>query len=90
MTELEPITPREALEMYLQDVSGDLSPNTINAKEYQLGFFVRWSMGADTDELRIENLNNIKRLDFTCFKKLANEDIDVTEGSFPLVEKSDR
>ncbi|PSP55488.1 integrase [Halobacteriales archaeon QS_1_67_19] len=87
MPELEPITPREALEMYLQDVSGDLSPNSIKAKQYQLGFFVRWcenstkqnSLRSESSEgqtePRIENLNNIKGRDFTRFKNWRKEDI---------------
>ncbi len=61
--------------MYLEDVSGELSPNTINAKEYQLGFFVRWCDGADADEPRIENLNDIRGRDFTRFKNWRKEDI---------------
>lgn len=65
MSELEPITPREAYEMYLEDIDGDLSPNSVNAKQYQLGFFIDWCEGQDTDEQRIENLNNITGIDAT-------------------------
>ena len=49
MTELEPITSDDALEMYLEDVSGEFLPNTINAKDYQLGFFVSQSGGNEID-----------------------------------------
>lgn len=38
MTAIEPLAPRDTLEMYVQDVDGALSPPTIDAKEYQLYF----------------------------------------------------
>ncbi|MFB6102334.1 MAG: hypothetical protein ABEJ73_07170 [Haloplanus sp.] len=76
MNELEPITPRDALEMYLQDVDGDLSPQSIQAKEYQLGFFVRWCEGDDADEPRIDNLNNVSGRDFTRFKNWRSDRIN--------------
>lgn len=75
MSELEPITPSEALAMYLEDIDGELSPNSISAKRYQLGFFIRWCDGKGTDESRIENLNEITGRDFTRFKNWRGEDI---------------
>ncbi|AQL41220.1 hypothetical protein BV210_00170 [Halorientalis sp. IM1011] len=89
MTELQPIEPREALEMYCQDIDGDLSPNSLEQKRYQLGFFVDWCEGKDRTsagrsgdeppsetEPRIENLNNITGRDFTRFKNWRGEDIN--------------
>jgi integrase len=75
MTDLEPISPRDALDMYLQDVDGELSPNSVQQKEYQLGFFVRWCEGTDADGPRIENLNNLSGRDLTRFKNWRGENI---------------
>lgn len=75
--DLEPITPREALELYLQDIDGDLSPNSIQAKGYQLGFFVDWCEGVDNDgDPRITDLNEISGRDFTHFKNWRGENIN--------------
>jgi site-specific recombinase XerC len=76
MTKLEPITPREALELYCEDIDGELSPNAVRAKQYQLGMFVDWCEGADTDETRVENLNEITGRDFTRFKNWRSEGIN--------------
>lgn len=76
MTELEPITPHQALEMYLQEIDGELSPNTIYARESQLGFFTRWCDGADTDTPRVENLNNLTGRDLTRFKNWRSTGIN--------------
>ncbi|MEE6210377.1 tyrosine-type recombinase/integrase [Salarchaeum sp. III] len=75
MTELEPITPREALELYIEDIDGDLSPNSVRAKRYQLSKFAEWCEGEDTDKPRVENLNEITGRDFTRFKNWRGEDI---------------
>jgi site-specific recombinase XerC len=76
MTELEPITPEEALELYCEDIDGELSPNSVRAKRYQLGKFVDWCEGADTDEPRVRDLNEITGRDFTRFKNWRSEDIN--------------
>lgn len=74
--QLEPITPRDALDLYLEDITGDLSPNSVRAKRYQLGFFASWCEGADNDgEPRVENLNDITGRDFTRFKHWRGENI---------------
>jgi hypothetical protein len=64
MNELEPITPHDALEMYCEDIDGELSPNSVRDKRYQLSKFVDWCEGADTNEPRVENLNDITGQDF--------------------------
>ncbi|WP_229109451.1 tyrosine-type recombinase/integrase [Halapricum desulfuricans] len=77
MSTLDPITPREALEMYCNDIDGELSPNSVQAKRYQLGFFVDWCEGADNDETaRVENLNEITGRDFTRFKNWRSDGIN--------------
>jgi hypothetical protein len=57
---LEPIGPRDAYELYLADCEGELSPNTVQAKRYCLGLFVRWCEGEDNGgEPRVMNLNRL-------------------------------
>jgi len=75
-TKLKPIGPSEALELYLEDCSGSLSPNTIQQKRYQLGHFVEWCAGADNgDESRVENLNELSGRDLTRFKNWRSDGI---------------
>jgi len=76
MNELEPITPQEALELHIEDIDGELSPNSVRAKKYQLSKFVNWCQGEDTDEPRVENLNEITGRDFTRFKNWRSEGIN--------------
>jgi len=76
MNELEPITPQEALELYIKDIDGDLSPNSVRAKKYQLSKFIDWCQGADTNKPRVENLNKIMGRDFTRFKNWRSEGIN--------------
>jgi site-specific recombinase XerC len=75
---LEPIGPRTALELYLDSVDGELSPNSVRAKRYQLGKFVDWCEAEDGDSEgpRVENLNDITGRDFTRFKNWRGEDIN--------------
>lgn len=76
MNELEPITPQEALELYIEDIDGDLSPNSVRAKKYQLSKFVNWCQGKDTGKPRVKNLNEITGRDFTRFKNWRSEGIN--------------
>jgi integrase len=63
--------------MYCNDIDGDLSPNSVQAKRYQLGFFVDWCEGADNDDRpRVEDLNEVTGRDFTRFKNWRSEDIN--------------
>jgi len=73
---LEPIDPREALQLYLSDVEGELSPNTVEAKEYRLSFFVRWCEGAENgSDVRISNLNRLSGRDLLRYKNWRSEGI---------------
>ncbi|QAU13522.1 site-specific integrase [Halorubrum sp. BOL3-1] len=76
MSKLEPITPRDALELYCDDMEGELSPNSVRQKRYQLSKFVEWCEGINADDPRIENLNNITGRDFTRFKNWRSEGIN--------------
>ncbi|WP_194286852.1 site-specific integrase [Halomicrobium sp. LC1Hm] len=50
-------------------MDGELSPNTIKAREYRVGFFVRWCEGANNNgEPRLTNLNEISGRDILRYK----------------------
>jgi site-specific recombinase XerD len=53
--ELEPIGPREALESYLIDRSGDLRTSTLRSHRSRLSIFIEWGI----EEENIQNLNNL-------------------------------
>jgi integrase len=84
MPNLEPINPDDALELYVEDITGDLSPNSVRAKQYQLGFFIGWCEGRSSPSARDENerdgrvseLNDITGRDFTRFKNWRSEGIN--------------
>lgn len=59
MTELEPIDPETSLTLYLDQRRNEVSEATLNAHEYRLSHFVRWSSGDDTDEPRLTNMNDV-------------------------------
>ena len=75
MTELQSITPRKALELHCEDVSGELSPNSVRAKRYQLQKFVEWCEGIEADESRVDDLTNLTGRHLTQFKNWRGEDI---------------
>jgi site-specific recombinase XerC len=78
MSELEPITPREALELYCDDIEGELSPNSVRAKRYQLAKFVDFCEGADRsgEKPRIEDCTELTGRDLTRFKNWRAEDLE--------------
>ncbi|WP_144925982.1 tyrosine-type recombinase/integrase [Halorubrum salsamenti] len=84
---LEPIGPRDAYELYLADCEGELSPNTVEAKKYRLGFFVRWSEGKDNDgEARIINLNRLSGRDLLRYKNWRQDRINTVTLKTQLSE----
>ncbi|WP_152040692.1 hypothetical protein [Salinigranum salinum] len=52
--ELEPLDPKTAVEMYLQERRTELSDASIQAHNYRLRHFIRWC-----DEQDIDNLNEL-------------------------------
>lgn len=74
--DLEPIDPHDALEMYYDDIDGDLAPSTVDAYRYKLEFFSNWCNGGDGDESRVTNLNNLTGRDLTRFKNWRSEGIN--------------
>lgn len=75
---LEPISPREALELYLDECRGERSSNSIKARRYQLQYFVEWCEGADADSARVANLNDISGHDFHKFKNWRKDGLAKT------------
>jgi len=69
---LEPLSPSEAKEMYLDHKSAEASANTTQAHDYRLRHFVRW---CENEE--IENLNNLSGRDLHRFKLWRREDGDL-------------
>lgn len=70
MTDLEPITPAEAKQMYLQQRKEEVSESTIQAHHYRLNHFVRWC----EDVENLENLNTLSGRDLQRFKMWRRED----------------
>ena len=66
---LEPLSPSEAKEMYLDHKSAEASANTAQAHDYRLRHFVRW---CENEE--IKNLNNLSGRDLHRFKLWRRED----------------
>lgn len=52
--DIEPITPEEAVNWYLEDRQGDVSEHTLQAHTYRLNHFIRWC-----DKNSIDNMNDI-------------------------------
>jgi site-specific recombinase XerD len=70
MTDLEPISPAEAKQMYLQQRKAEVSESTIQAHHYRLNHFVRWCENVEN----LENLNTLSGRDLQRFKMWRRED----------------
>lgn len=73
-TTLEPLTPDEALQMYLRDRDGELSDSTQYAHRKRLEKFVAWC-----DEDGITNLNDVSGRDLYRFRLWRKQGIE-TDG----------
>jgi len=71
MTDLQPITPQEAKEWYLENRRADVAEATYNAHNYRLSAFVRWC-----DESGIENMNDLSGRHFHKYKTWRREEGD--------------
>lgn len=70
-TNLEPMTPEEALELYLQDRRTDLTKASLQAHRYRLNHLIRWC-----DEKGIDNLNGLSGRDMHRYKLWRRDDGD--------------
>ena len=71
-TELEPTTPAEALNLYLEDKAGECQEATVRSHRSRLGFFVDWC-----GEQGIDNLNDLSARDIHEFRVWRREDLNV-------------
>lgn len=71
-SELEPIEPNEAVQMYLTERSSELAASSLKAHEYRLSHLIRWC-----EERRIENLNTITGRKLHEYKTWRREDGDL-------------
>jgi site-specific recombinase XerD len=69
--QLTPIDVEDAIELYINDIDGELSPNTVQAKEYRLGFFQRWC-----DENEITDMNDLNGRALLRYKQWRSQDIN--------------
>jgi len=72
-SDLEPIQPERAVELYLEDKDRECQQATVRSHRSRLGFFVDWC-----DEQDIENLNDISARDVHEFRVWRREDLNVT------------
>lgn len=72
-SELEPIEPERAVELYLEDKARECQQATVRSHRSRLGFFVGWC-----DEQGIENLNDLSARDIHEFRVWRREDLNVT------------
>ena len=63
MSELQPVTPEEAKEWYLENRRGELADSTYRAHKYRLSPFVEWCGESD-----IENMNTLSGRHFHKYK----------------------
>ena len=71
--ELEPITPKEAKEMYLNARKREVSQATLDGYHYRLKHFVRWC----EEVACIDNLNNLSGRDLQQYKTWRRDDGDL-------------
>jgi len=74
MAELEPIEPREALDLYLTEKETDCADSTVYAHKSRLGHFLRWC-----DEEGIDNLNVLTGRKLHEYRLWRREDGDLTK-----------
>ncbi|GAB7018702.1 tyrosine-type recombinase/integrase [Halostagnicola bangensis] len=76
MTDLEPITAEEAVELYLQSAEGEKAASTVQSHGYRLQHFVRWC-----EKEGRENLNELSGRDLQAYRVWRRQDGDLTTVS---------
>ena len=71
-TTLEPITPQEALDLYLEDKARECQQATVRSHRSRLGFLVEWC-----EEQGIDNMNDLTARELHEFRVWRREDLNV-------------
>lgn len=71
-TNLEPIAPEKALELYLEDKKRECRRSTVDSHRSRLGFFVDWC-----EEREIDNLNELTARSLHEYRLWRREDLNV-------------
>lgn len=74
--DLEPVSPTEALEKYLETKESEYAPTTIDSHRSRLGQFVAWC-----DDEGIENLNDLSGSDLNDYRNWRRDDGDLNTVS---------
>ena len=69
---LEPISPQEALDLYLEDKARECQQATVRSHKSRLGFLVEWC-----DEQDLDNMNDLTARDIHEFRVWRREDLNV-------------
>jgi site-specific recombinase XerD len=74
--ELEPLDPRTAKQMYLDERRHELADATIQSHDYRLRQFIRWC-----DEEELDNLNDLSGRDIHLFRVSRREEDGLATAS---------
>ena len=77
MSELQPLSPERALEMYLEQRRSEVTETTLAAHRYRLKHFVRWAENGD----RLPNLNDLNGRELHQYRIWRREDGDLNTVS---------
>lgn len=75
-TDLQPISPQQALDLYLKERRTEVTDSTIKAHEYRLSHFIKWC-----EQEGIENLNTLTGRQLHEYKLWRREDGDLSKVS---------
>jgi site-specific recombinase XerD len=70
---LDPLSPREALEWYLESREQEVTESTLKAHQYRLSHFVRWCEQVEN----VANINNLSGRDLSKYKLWRRKDGDL-------------
>lgn len=68
--DLEPLSPEEGLEMYVNLREGEITPSTIRTHRSRLGFFLQWCRDNSVD-----NLNDLSGRNLQAFRSWRKQDL---------------
>lgn len=83
MHDLEPIAPRDALELYLTDRRGDLSDWTIRSHRSRLSTFIDWCI----EDEGIENMNALTGRTIHRYKIWRRDEGDINNTVSPSTHR---